>query len=130
MGWEDLIWRISDEKIGLLPEPPRTQGGHRVYEDTHTKTLRFIRRSRELGFPIEDIRSLLSMVDGGQGCEAVKAIALRQAKTMRSKIDDLQRMRRLLMDTAAQCAGGGTPDCPIIDVLFDAPPSHAITSAR
>lgn len=110
------------EKIGLLACPPRTRGGHRVYDANHAKTLRFIRRGRELGFPIEDIRSLLSMVDGQQGCQVIKAVALRQAETIRCKIDDLKRMQNLLEDTAARCEGGDTPDCPILDVLFDSAP--------
>ena len=53
------------ERIGLMPAPPRTEGGHRVYDRNHLKRLGLIRRSRELGFSIEEIRALLRLVDGG-----------------------------------------------------------------
>ena len=53
------------EHIGLLPEPPRSQGGHRLYEEDHLGRLTFIRRSRELGFTLDEVRGLLRLVDGG-----------------------------------------------------------------
>ena len=52
------------ERIGIMPSPPRTEGGHRVYREEHLKRLTFIRRSRELGFTLEEIRNLLLLVDG------------------------------------------------------------------
>ena len=105
------------EKIGLLPRPPRTGGGHRVYADAQLKRLVFIRRSRELGFTLDEIRNLLGMVEGGYACGKVQEAALAHLKTIRSKIADLRRMERTLADTAAQCEGGTAPECPIIDVL-------------
>jgi DNA-binding transcriptional MerR regulator len=56
------------EKVGLLPPPPRTEGGHRLYADDHLKRIIFIRRSRELGFTLDDIRNLLGLVEGGYTC--------------------------------------------------------------
>ena len=53
------------EKIGIFPKPPRTEGGHRIYSENHLKRLVFIRRGRELGFSLEDIRALLKLIDGG-----------------------------------------------------------------
>ena len=53
------------ERVGLMPEPPRSGGGHRIYEEEHLKRLTFIRRSRELGFTIKEVRGLLRLVDGG-----------------------------------------------------------------
>ena len=106
------------EKIGLLPEPPRSAGGHRLYSDGHLKRLGFIRRGRELGFTLEEIRNLLGLVDGGYTCGEVKEATLRHMSDIRRKIADLKRMERTLADTAARCAGDDTPDCPIIDTLF------------
>jgi MerR family mercuric resistance operon transcriptional regulator len=105
------------ERVGLLPLPPRSSGGHRLYPEAHLKRLVFIRRSRELGFSLDGIRDLLRMVEGGYGCGDVQDMALAHLKTIRSKIADLRRMERTLADTAALCEGGTAPDCPIIDVL-------------
>ena len=60
------------EKIDLLPRPPRTEGGHRVYSGTHLKRLVFIRRSRELGFTLDEIRNLLGMFEGVYACGEVQ----------------------------------------------------------
>lgn len=108
------------EKIGLLRAPPRTEGGHRLYPDAHLKRLIFIRRSRELGFTLDEVRNLLGLVEGGYTCGQVQEAALTHLKGIRRKIADLRRMERSLAETAAGCQGGTTPDCPIIDVL-----SHA-----
>jgi MerR family mercuric resistance operon transcriptional regulator len=105
------------EKVGLLPKPPRTQGGHRLYTNHQLKRLVFIRRSRELGFSMEEIRNLLRLVDGGNTCGQVKRAALDHLKEIRLKIGDLRRMEKTLADTAARCKGGNTPECPIVDVL-------------
>ena len=105
------------ERVRLLPAPPRTGGGHRLYSNEHLKRLMFIRRSRELGFSMEEIRNLLGRVDGGCTCGQVKAVALDHLKTVRLKINDLRRMERTLADTAARCRGGSAPECPIVNVL-------------
>lgn len=105
------------EKIGLLPKPPRTDAGHRVYLDDHLDRLNFIRRSRELGFTLDEIHNLSSLVDGGYTCGEVKDTALRHLKDIRQKIADLRRMDRALAKTIANCKGGAAPECPIIEVL-------------
>jgi MerR family mercuric resistance operon transcriptional regulator len=105
------------EKIGLLPTPPRTEGGHRVYPDSHFRRLVFIRRSRKLGFTLNEIRNLLSLVDGGCTCGEVQEAALAHLKDIRRKIADLRRMERTLAEMAASCEGGAAPACPIVDVL-------------
>lgn len=105
------------EKIGLLPPPPRTRGGHRLYSGTHLKRLVFIRRSRELGFALDEIRNLLDTVDAGYSCGQVRETALAHIQAIRHKIADLRRMERLLADTAKRCKGGTAAECPIIDVL-------------
>ena len=105
------------ERIGLLPPPRRTEGGHRLYSDEHFKRLIFIRRSRQLGFTLDEIRNLLCLVESGYTCEEVKDAALAHLKGIRRKITDLQRMERTLAETAACCEGGTIPECPIIDIL-------------
>lgn len=105
------------EKIGLLLSPPRTEGGHRLYADIDLKRLIFVRRSRELGFTLDEIRNLLGLVDGGRACGEVKDAALRHLRDIRNKIADLRRMERTISETAARCEGGTAPECPIIDVL-------------
>ena len=108
------------ERIGIMPPPPRTEGGHRVYREEHLKRLTFIRRSRELGFTLGEVRNLLLLVDGDEfTCDEVKTTTLEHADDVHQKIADLKRMEKTLRDTAAQCEGGKTPDCPIIDSLFD-----------
>ncbi len=108
------------EHEGLMPAPPRTSGGHRSYSEDHLKRLTFIRRSRELGFSMAEIRGLLALVDGGSyTCGEVKSLTLEHAESVRSKISDLRRIRRILLDISSRCEGGSVPECPIIDVLLD-----------
>lgn len=106
------------EKIGLLPEPARTEGGYRVYDEEHMKRLSFIRRCRELGFTIDEIRGLLALVDGGKyTCGDIKKLTLEHVDSIRQKITDLKKLEKTLSKIASQCSGGSTPECPIIDAL-------------
>lgn len=108
------------ERVGILPAPPRTEGGHRLYMQPHVKRLTFIRRSRELGFSLDEIRALLHLVDGGDfTCAEVEAITLQHLDGIRRKIADLRKLERVLRKMAAQCDGGAVPECPVIDALFD-----------
>jgi MerR family mercuric resistance operon transcriptional regulator len=110
------------ENIGLMPDPPRTEGGHRQYTNSHLKRLCFIRRSRELGFPIEQVRELLKLVDEpNHTCGEVKAITMLQARHVQKKMDDLKRLRDALNQMTVSCSGGSytVDDCPIIDALFE-----------
>lgn len=103
------------EKIGLLPEPSRAANAYRVYEPSHLDRLRFIMRGRDLGFSIEEIRSLLTLIDkGSQTCADVKARTENHLAAVRAKIADLKRIDRVLTATAARCSGGAVPDCPIL----------------
>ena len=107
------------ERIGLLPAPPRTAGGRRLYSHTHLKRLTFIRRSRQLGFHLGEIRELLNLVDGGSyTCDEVKELTLTHAGEVERKIVDLQRMSGVLRKMTSKCSGVKVPDCPIIDALF------------
>lgn len=106
------------EKEGLLPAPTRTAGGHRLYTKEMRNRLLFIRRSRQLGFSMDEIRDLLSLVDGNQvSCEHVKSIAEEHLRDIQAKIDDLRKMQRTLSDLAGRCSGDDVPSCPIIDSL-------------
>jgi MerR family mercuric resistance operon transcriptional regulator len=108
------------EKQGLLPPPPRTAGGHRDYAREHLKRLTFIRRSRGLGFALDQVRALLALADGRGGtCAEVKAMTLAHLADVQSKIADLQKLALVLGDMAAQCDGDAVPECPIIDALME-----------
>ena len=109
------------EKIGVMPEPPRTPGGHRVYALSHVKRLNFIRRSRELGFSIKQITELLKFIDEpNHYCGEVKAMAIQHAQVVEQKISDLQRLHGALNQMVSQCKGSNNTidDCPIVDALF------------
>ncbi|WP_028464241.1 MerR family transcriptional regulator [Nisaea denitrificans] len=106
------------EKINLMPAPPRTASGYRVYDEQHVARLRFILRARELGFTIEETRGLLGLVDGGtQTCAEVKERTVRHLADVRAKIADLQRIERVLATTAASCTGDDVPKCPVLEAL-------------
>jgi len=108
------------ERVGLLPPPPRSAGGHRLYGEGLVRRVNFVRRSRDLGFSIEEIRELLRLVDGGTyTCGEVEKLARDHVREIRHKIADLRRMQRVLETMAVRCSGDAVPDCPIIDALFD-----------
>lgn len=114
------------ERIGLLPAPPRTEGGHRLYDRGQRKRLTFIRRARELGFSIGELRELLQLVDGGaHTCAEVKGLTLAHLSDVRRKVRDLRRLERTLAAVASRCDGGAVPECPILDALFDESPRPA-----
>jgi MerR family mercuric resistance operon transcriptional regulator len=106
------------ERIKMLPPPPRTASGRRVYDSTHLRTLAFIRRSRELGFSLEEIRALMRL--GGPEratCREVRAIAVHHLEDIRAKLNDLKKLERLLAKTVAKCSGKIAPECPVLDIL-------------
>jgi len=106
------------EKIKMLKPPPRTESGRRVYGPTETRVLAFIRRGRELGLGLDDIRALLALgAPGKASCADVREIAAHHLADIRTKIADLRRLERLLAKTIAQCSGRRVPDCPVVDIL-------------
>lgn len=114
------------EKGGLLPPPPRSAGGHRVYGPWHVQRLRFIRRGRELGFSLEDVAALLKLTEGGDfSCDQVMDITLQHLSTVRDKIADLRQLEKALIDLAERCETDTGPDCPILDALFADMPASA-----
>ena len=106
------------EEIRLLKNVPRTAANYRLYNAQHVHTLRFIKRSRALGFSIEEIRELLSLwQDRRRSSASVKKIAARHIEELQTKIDELQGMVTTLQHLAHCCAGDSRPDCPILDDL-------------
>ncbi|MCW1431940.1 Cu(I)-responsive transcriptional regulator [Novosphingobium sp. JCM 18896] len=109
------------EKIGLIPPPPRRGAGYRAYAEPDLHRLRFIANARDLGFPIEDIRTLLGLwADGGRSSAEVKAVALARAKEFQRKAEALSALRDALVDLAKHCHGDERPNCPIIAELAGA----------
>ena len=108
------------EKAGLMPDPPRSAAGHRLYDGTQLKRLYFIRRCRELGFSLDEIQGLLDLVDSEHyTCAEVQERTTRHLANTQQKIRDLRKMERTLKAMVSQCSGGMVPDCPIVDMLFE-----------
>jgi MerR family transcriptional regulator, mercuric resistance operon regulatory protein len=107
------------ERIGLIPRPRRDGGRFRRYDAVDTARLRFVRRARQLGFTLDDIRGLLGLAaaEGEEACAAARALAARHVAEIRAKIADLQAMERILADAIAECERGERPRCPLIEVL-------------
>jgi len=106
------------ERVKMLPPPPRTASGRRVYGETDLRLLVFIRRSRELGFSPDEIRALVRLgAPGTASCSEVKEIATHHLEDIRAKLGDLKKLERLLAKTVAQCSGKAAPDCPVLDIL-------------
>ena len=107
------------ERIGLMPEPGRTGGGHRVYDRDHRRRLTFIRRARELGFGIEQIRTLLALAEPQRrSCEEVRHLASTHLEDVRAKIADLVRLEAILAATVQRCdTWTAEPSCPVLDLL-------------
>jgi len=106
------------ERVGLLPAPARTAGNYRCYEFAHLARLSFIRRSRELGFSIGQVRALLSLSDQkDRSCAQVDAIAREHLAEVDAKIVALKKLRRELDAIIRRCDVGTIADCRIIDAL-------------
>lgn len=106
------------ESIGLIPQAGRTDAGYRQYGQREIQTLRFIRRSRELGFSIERIRMLLGLwADRGRRSADVKSLAAQYLSELDRDIAKLQSIRNQLQQLADCCHGDQRPDCPILDEL-------------
>ena len=106
------------EKSGLLPAPGRTDGNYRAYDPSHLKRLSFIRRARDLGFSLDQVRELLSLSDDrDQSCAAVDAIANEHRSEVERKIRDLQALKAELDNLIDQCGCGTIAECRIIESL-------------
>ncbi len=111
------------EKIGVMPSPARSASGYRIYGPEHVRRLHFVRRGRELGFGLDELRGLLRLVDGHTyTCEEVHALTVEHLTDIRQKIADLRRLERVMSHMAAQCTRDQVPECPVIDALFEMKP--------
>jgi DNA-binding transcriptional MerR regulator len=107
------------EEIGLLPRPIRRSGNQRCYGEEDRRRLTFIRQCREFGFPIEQVRSLVALMqDSKRSCMEARAIAVDHLAAVRDKLAELKRLERNLADFVRRCdtacAGGPAPDCIIL----------------
>ena len=108
------------ERIGLLPAPPRSASRRRLYQEPHRRRLAFVRRARELGFSLEEVRTLLGLGSAQElTCREVSALTQRHLRSIRDKIRDLKKLERTLSDLAGRCHGDDVPDCPILEALSD-----------
>jgi DNA-binding transcriptional MerR regulator len=108
------------ERIGLLPEPGRTDSNYRDYGDKHVARLSFIRHARGLGFEISDIRALLDLgAHPEQDCGQVDRLVTGHLRAVESKIERLRLLQRELQRMLTQCRGGRIANCRIIEALSD-----------
>lgn len=106
------------ESVGLLPPASRTDAGYRQYGEKDLRTLQFIRRSRDLGFSLEEIGSLLSLwQDRVRPSREVKALATQHLDFLDQKLAELQSMKHALAHLISCCHGDERPDCPILESL-------------
>ena len=103
------------ESVGLLPEPERRQSGYRAYAENDIHRLRFVRRARDFGFLVEQIRELLRLwSDRNRPSAEVKRIAEAHVADLDARIVQLTALRDSMKDLARRCHGDGRPDCPIL----------------
>ena len=110
------------EQIGLLRPASRGGAGQRTYGQDDVRRMRFIRRCRDFGFPIGQVRSLLSMMENGaETCDEARALAQCQLTSVRAKLAELKALESAMVGLVASCdatcAGGAAPDCVIFDTL-------------
>ncbi|MFD0324136.1 Cu(I)-responsive transcriptional regulator [Lysobacter gummosus] len=106
------------EGIGLIPAAHRSVAGYRLYSDSDLHRLRFVKRSRSLGFSIKQIETLLGLWDNRSRESAeVKRMALDHAAELAAKIREMQTMQRTLEELARRCHGDDRPECPILEDL-------------
>ena len=107
------------ERIGLLPPALRPGGRYRRYDADDIARLRFIRRARQLGFTLDEVRAFMRLAgtEGKDACAEARNLAAAHVADIRAKIADLQAMERVLSDAICECASGRQPRCPLIEVL-------------
>ena len=109
------------ERVDLLRKPVRSTGGYRLYQSGAVDRLCFIRRARDLGFSLDEIRRLLDLADQkSRSCRRVHDIAAEHLTEVRVKIADLRRMERVLAYMVKSCTQGTMPTCPLLETLAQA----------
>jgi MerR family mercuric resistance operon transcriptional regulator len=106
------------ERADLLPKPQRSAAGYRLYRTIDSDRLCFIRRARDLGFSLDEVRRLLDLADQkSRSCRRVHDIAVEHLAEVRAKIGDLRRMERVLATLVKACTQGTMPACPLLETL-------------
>jgi MerR family gold-responsive transcriptional activator of gol and ges genes len=106
------------EETGLIPAPARSRSGYRTYGPREVQVLRFIRRARDLGFPMEKVADLLALWhDRARASADVKRLAEPQVAALEARIAEMQAMQAALTHLIHACAGDARPDCPILEDL-------------
>lgn len=120
------------EETGLIPPAGRTGSGYRTYGPKEVQILRFVRRARDLGFPMEKVADLLALWrDRSRASADVKHLAEAQVQSLEARIREMQEMKAVLEHLVHSCAGDNRPDCPILDDLGGmAAGSHCVAKAN
>lgn len=119
------------ESLGLLPKVHRTESGYRVYTEAEVHTLRFIKRSRDLGFSMAEIAELVKLwQDRRRPSANVKKVATRHLEELDRKIEEMRSMRKTLAHLVHCCHGDDRPDCPILNDLARSSPASAPVKER
>ena len=106
------------ESIGLIPKAGRTNSGYRTYSEKDVHILSFVRRARNLGFSMQEIKKLVSLWrNRSRASREVKALTIAHIKNLETKIMDLQAIRSTLLNLAKNCHGDDRPSCPILEDL-------------
>ena len=104
------------ESIGLIPPATRAKNGYRHYTGFDIETLKFIQRTRHLGFSVKDVGGLLALWhDKDRTSASVKALALNHISDVEQRIQELDTIRKTLIDLTERCHGDDRPECPILD---------------
>lgn len=108
------------ERVGVLPRAARATNNYRCYKAHHRQRLLFVRRMRDLGFSLDEVRALLVMIDGGSyTCAEVQTLGQEHLLAVRQKITDLRRVEAALKDLVGRCSGAESPDCSMLEALFE-----------
>lgn len=106
------------ESIGLIQKAKRTEAGYRIYDSSDIHTLQFIKRARNLGFSVKEIKKLLSLWRNRSRASAeVKTLAIGHMQRLNEKIEELKSMKNTLEHLVQHCHGDGRPHCPILEGL-------------
>jgi MerR family transcriptional regulator, mercuric resistance operon regulatory protein len=108
------------ERIGVMLEPDRTANGYRQFSHDDLKRLSFVKKCRELGFSLEEVRTMLVMVDNDHlSCGEIHEMTTGHLAAVEQRIRRLRSLKGVLSKMADQCTQGDVPDCPVIDALFE-----------
>ncbi len=108
------------ERIGIMPKPDRTPGGYRQFSQDELKRLTFVRKCRELGFSLREVRTLLELVDSDHfSCGEIHELTVRHLRAIDEKMARLDKLKTVLTSMSNQCSRGDVPACPIVDALFE-----------